>query len=44
MTTQLVSGDTLPAIHAKDLEGNPVDITASVSGHWAAVLLYRGHW
>lgn len=44
MTTQLVTGDSLPPIQAKDLDGNIVDITASVAGHWAAILLYRGHW
>ena len=32
----------MPPIEAKDLDGNPVDITASVAGHWAAILLYRG--
>ncbi len=25
-------------------DGNPVDITASVAGNWAAILLYRGDW
>ena len=44
MTKQLVGGDKLPPIHATDLDGNPVDITASVAGNWAAILLYRGDW
>lgn len=44
MTQQLVGGDTLPPLEAMDLDGNPVDITASVAGHWAAILLYRGDW
>ena len=44
MTQQLVGGDKLPPIEATDLDGNPVDITASVAGHWAAILLYRGDW
>ena len=44
MTKQLVIGDVMPPIEAKDLDGNPVDITASVAGNWAAILLYRGDW
>ncbi|MEM7323403.1 MAG: hypothetical protein AAF531_09990 [Actinomycetota bacterium] len=44
MTKQLVGGDKLPPIEAKDLDGNTVDITASVAGNWAAILLYRGDW
>lgn len=44
MTKQLVGGDKLPPLEATDLDGNPVDITASVAGHWAAILLYRGDW
>jgi hypothetical protein len=44
MTTQLVGGDRLPPLEALDLDGDPVDITASVAGHWAAILLYRGDW
>lgn len=44
MAQQLVGGDTLPPLDATDLDGNPVDITASVAGHWAAILIYRGDW
>ena len=44
MTAPLAAGATMPALNAVDLEGNDVDITASVAGSWAAVLLYRGHW
>lgn len=44
MAQQLVGGDKLPPLNATDLDGNPVDITASVAGHWAAILLYRGDW
>jgi len=44
MADQLVIGDTMPPIEASDLDGNRVDITASVAGHWAAILLYRGDW
>ena len=42
--SQLTTGDALPPLMAKDLDGNEVDITASVAGHWAAILLFRGHW
>lgn len=44
MTEQLVTGSVMPAIMGKDLEGNDVDLTASVAGQWAAILLYRGDW
>ena len=44
MAQLLVGGDKLPPLEATDLDGNPVDITASVAGHWAAILLYRGDW
>ena len=44
MSSPLENGTKLPPIHAKDLDGGDVDITASVAGRWAAVLFYRGHW
>ena len=44
MPQPLENGDRLPAILAKDLEGNEVDITATLEGAWSALLLYRGHW
>jgi hypothetical protein len=44
MTSPLDAGTPLPALWAKDLDGNAVDITESVAGKWTAVLLYRGHW
>jgi len=44
MSTQLVNGDTMAALPAVDLEGNAVDITASMAGHWGVVQFYRGHW
>lgn len=40
----LHAGDTMPAVMGKDLEGNEVDMVASVAGHWAVVQFYRGHW
>ena len=40
----LVTGDELPSLYGTDLEGNEVDITASVAGRWAVVLFYRGDW
>lgn len=44
MAEHLVTGDRLPALNGTDLEGNEVDITASVAGSWAVVLFYRGDW
>lgn len=44
MTAPLAAGMTMPALFGKDLDGNEVDITASVAGHWAVVQFYRGHW
>lgn len=44
MTAPLPSGAAMPSIMAKDLEGNEVDIVASVAGHWAVVQFYRGDW
>ncbi len=29
---------------AKDLDGNEVDMTASVAGNWAVIMYYRGDW
>ena len=34
----------MPPVFAKDLDGNEVDIVASVASHWAVVQFYRGHW
>lgn len=42
--THLVGGDTMPPIMAKDLDGNDVDMVATVAGHWAVVQFYRGDW
>jgi hypothetical protein len=44
MVAPLTPGSVMPPIHAKDLEGNDVDITATVAGKWAMIQLYRGHW
>lgn len=33
-----------PSLSGTDLEGNEVDVTASVAGRWAVVLFYRGDW
>ena len=44
MTQRLENGQAFPAILAKDLDGNEVDITTTVAGSWAAVIFYRGHW
>ena len=44
MTTRLQPGDQVPALIGKDADGNEVDITASVAGHWAVIQFYRGHW
>jgi hypothetical protein len=44
MAEQLVTGDPLPSLYGTDMEGDEVDITASVAGRWAVVLFYRGDW
>jgi len=44
MAQQLTRGDTMPAIMAKDLEGNQVNMIDSVAGHWGVVQFYRGDW
>ena len=37
-------GDALPPLMGKDPDGNEVDITARVAGHYAVILFYRGDW
>jgi len=37
-------GTKLPPIMGVNHEGVAGDMVASVAGHWAAVLLYRGDW
>ncbi len=44
MAEHLITGDRLPSLYGADLEGNEVDITASVVGRWAVILFYRGDW
>ena len=44
MTAQLKTGDRLPPLMAKDLDGNEVDMTARVAGNWAVIMFYRGDW
>jgi hypothetical protein len=44
MAEHLETGDRLPSLYGTDLQGNEVDITASVAGRWAVVLFYRGDW
>lgn len=44
MATPLSTGAPMPAVMAKDLDGNEIDIVASVAGNWAVVQFYRGHW
>jgi hypothetical protein len=43
-TTVLANGDSLPAIVAKNLEGDDVTIGELTADSWAVVLFYRGHW
>lgn len=40
----LDNGDRLPAIAAKDLDGNSLNVAEQVAGSWGVVLFYRGHW
>lgn len=42
--TSLSPGTAFPSIVAKDLDGNDVDMAASVAGSWAVVQFYRGDW
>lgn len=44
MTAPLATGAPMPPVMAKDLDGNEVDIVASVAGNWAVVQFYRGDW
>jgi hypothetical protein len=44
MAAHLITGDRLPSLYGTDLEGNEVDITASVAGRWSVVFFYRGDW
>ena len=44
MTQPLGAAATMLPLGALDIDGNPVDVTASVAGHWAALLLFGGHW
>ena len=44
MTSPLTPGTPFPSIVAKDLDGNDVDMGASVAGSWAVVQFYRGDW
>ena len=40
----LANGSPLPAIQAKDLDGNDVALADLTSGSWSVVIFYRGHW
>jgi hypothetical protein len=40
----LATGTALPSIRGKNIDGEEVDINDLISGGWAVVLLYRGHW
>lgn len=40
----IANGSALPPIAALDIEGDSVDLADAVSGTWAVVILYRGHW
>ncbi|GEM_PF-804412 len=40
----LENGSKLPSIVGVRHDGEADDMVASVAGHWAAVLLYRGDW
>ena len=44
MGAPLATGAIMPPIAARDLDGNEVDVTASLAGNWSVILLYRGHW
>ena len=40
----LENGTKLPSIAGVRHDGEAGDMVASVAGHWATVLLYRGDW
>jgi len=40
----LANGDSLPAVAAKNLDGETVDINDLTAGSWSVVLFYWGHW
>jgi len=44
MTNPLEAGAAFPSVVGKDLDGNDVDMGASVAGSWAVVQFYRGDW
>lgn len=44
MGNRLETGQKLPALPAKDLEGNDADLGAAVADGWGVILLFRGHW
>ncbi len=41
---RLGNGDHLPSITATGPDGETVDIAELITGDWAVVLIYRGHW
>ena len=40
----LENGTPLPAISARDLDGNEVALSDATAGSWSVVIFYRGHW
>jgi peroxiredoxin len=40
----LDNGAQLPAITARDLEGNDLALADMTAGSWSVVVFYRGHW
>lgn len=40
----LETGSALPSVAAKDLDGNPVDLSEVGAGGWRVVQFYRGDW
>ena len=40
----LENGTSLPAIPAKNLDGDDVALADLTAGSWSVVIFYRGHW
>ena len=44
MTEMLQQGDRFPSVALKLVDGGSLQLPADITGRYAAVLFYRGHW
>lgn len=42
--TLLAPGDAFPALLLKTVDGQPLEVPATLAGHFGVVLFYRGSW